>query len=175
MGGAPDDRAHLADRLGARLLVLPYPSSIRDVMANMAALADALHRKGQVAQWQKALNAAMSSAPTRLHPALFVTSEGHSIAPDGLSAEWMRIAGLRQGRINGTRISSEQLLTMTPTLLLHSRYRPGQMARSQSWSGLRVIRGRPGWQAIETDGRGWLCGGPAMISEIRRLQRVTAR
>jgi iron complex transport system substrate-binding protein len=174
MAGLTKDRGGLAHSLDSQLLALPFPTRVEDVADNLHRLAQALGRPQAAAPWIRRINQLRATAPLRLRDATHVTSEGLTIAPDGLSAHWLELAGLRQRAANGNRITSEMLLTMTPRLLVHSRYRPGQMARSQQWPGLRVVQGRPGWRVVETDGRGWLCGGPPMIDEILRLRRAVA-
>lgn len=174
MAGLSRDRSGLAGSLEARLLALPFPVRVEDVATNIITLARALGRPRAADVWLTRLQQLRTTAPVRLRDATHVTSEGLTIAPDGLGANWLKLAGLRQRAANGNRITSELLLTMSPRLLVHSRYRPGQMARSQQWPGLRIVRGRPGWQVIETDGRPWLCGGPPMIEEILRLRRELA-
>ncbi|WP_221791983.1 ABC transporter substrate-binding protein [Aquisediminimonas sediminicola] len=173
MGGAPDDRIGLARALNARLMILPYPQTLDDVAANLVHVATVLGRPQAAQIWRERFKQMRASAPRRLHQASFVTSEGLTILPDGLSAQWMRLAGLRQVAMAGSRLTSEMLLTMKPIWLLNSRYRIGQMARSQRWPGLQFVRHRPGWRVIDTDGRGWLCGGPSLIDEIMRLRGQT--
>lgn len=174
MGAAPEDRAELARTLGARLLVLPYPQRLDDVTANLATLAKALGHPESANAWTARIARIRATSPAKTIDATYLTSEGLTIMPHGLGARWMRLAGLRQKSFAGDRLNSEQLLTMKHGVILHSRYRPGQMARSQQWSGLNLIRNRPGWRVIDTDGRGWLCGGPPMISEIIRLRKQVA-
>lgn len=82
----------------------------------------------------------------------------------------MRLAGLEQRRLAGTKVPLETLLTRPPAVLLRSDYRAGQMSAGQRWFDHPIVRRlRP--RTVTTDGRRWTCAGPLMIDEIERLRK----
>jgi iron complex transport system substrate-binding protein len=171
MGGGSGDKAGIAQRLGMRVLDLPYPLSLADVGRGVAMVANALGRREQGRTVLARMNALQRSKPARRIDTVWLGGGGRSVAPTGLAAEWMSLAGLVQRGLPGDRIGLEQLLTRPPRLLLRSDYRAGQYSVEQRWLGHRLARGARSRSAV-TDGRRWTCMGPTLIEEVLRLRRA---
>jgi iron complex transport system substrate-binding protein len=92
------------------------------------------------------------------------------VAASGLEAQWMRLAGLAQRRMQGDRVSLEQLAVRPPAVLLRSDYRAGQYSAGQRWLAHPLARAARSTRTIATDGRRWTCMGPLLIDEIVRLR-----
>ena len=172
MGGGGRDRDFIARAIGAQLVVLPYPQSLDDVETAMARVAEALGRADAGRRRIGEIRAARRSAPARRHDAIFLAGGGRSLSADGLGAQWLGLAGLRQRSLKGGRIDAETLLTSPPSLLVRSDYRADQSSREQQWlthSALRRVRA----PQVSTDGRRWTCMGPTLLPEVLRLRRIT--
>ncbi len=175
MGGGARDRVRIAARLGIPILDLPFPQSLADIEASIAKVASALGRPEAAAPILGRMRALASSIPRREVDTVWLGGGGRSVSADGLAAGWMRYAGLRQRRLQGDRISLEQLLVRPPALLLRSQYRSGQYSSEQKWLSHPLAAQTRRSRSIDTDGRLWTCMGPPMIGEIVRLRRETAR
>jgi iron complex transport system substrate-binding protein len=171
MGGGGRDRVGLARRLGIRIVNLPYPARLADVEAAVATVAGALGRRESGRRVLAAIAALKRTAPAAAAAdTVWLGGGGRSVAPTGLAAEWMRLAGLRQRPLVGDRIGLEQLLVQPPAILLRSDYRSGQYSGEQRWLGHPLAaRARPG-RSLTTDGRLWTCMGPLMVREVARLR-----
>ena len=125
MGGQGHDRAAIAKRLGIRVIVLPYPQSIDDVIGSVRRVAAALDRRqaGEALVGQMA--ALRAATPSVAIDTLYLSGGGLTAGATGLAAEWMRLAGLKQRAVRGDRIGLEQLLVAPPAVLLKSSYRSG--------------------------------------------------
>lgn len=171
MGAAPQDKA-LAARLGIRFIALPYPASVDDVVAQMRAvsrLAGAPQAGDGFAQTVARLRA--TAPPTR--PGLMIGGSGLAPAQAGLTAQWLRLAGVSQQA--GGSIALERLLASPPPLLIINRYRPGQRSAAQGWTAHPALARLPAaTRRLEADGRAFLCGGAAMPAEIARLKKALA-
>jgi len=171
MGGGARDQAHIARRLGIRVIDLPYPQAISDMEAAIAKVAAAV---GHPANGQR-LNARIESLkrtrPATLPDTIWLGGGGRSVASTGLAAEWMALAGFRQRPLAGDRVTLEQLLVRPPTVLLRSDYRAGQYSGEQRWMMHPLAKGTDNSRSIPTDGRAWTCMGPPMIDEVNRLRR----
>jgi iron complex transport system substrate-binding protein len=175
MGGGGRDSARIAGRLGARVLNLPYPQSLSDIEASIRTLADALGRQAAGDAVLGRIAALKQSAPRTSIDAAWLGGGGRSLSAQGLGAEWMALSGLRQRRLDGDRLTLEQLVVDPPALLVKSAYRQKQYSAEQRWlSHPLVKRGRRS-RTILTDGRRWTCMGPLMIEEVLRLRRESAR
>jgi iron complex transport system substrate-binding protein len=160
----------LAARLKLRLVALPYPTSPAEVVAQVRQVAALTGNTAAGAAFAGRVQALVGSAPP-VRPGLMVGGSGLAPAMDGLTAGWLRLAGIRQMR--GGAISLEQLVAAPPPILIRNRYRPGQHSLPQAWSqhpALRHLRARQ----ISADGRAFLCGGAAMPAEIARLKKALA-
>ncbi|MDB5717225.1 MAG: transporter substrate-binding protein, partial [Sphingomonas bacterium] len=93
MGGSGADRARIARAIGARLLILPYPASIDDVERSVAAVAAALGRRAAGARVIATIRRHRRLAPRTATDTIFLTGGGRSLAPDGLAAAWLAVAG----------------------------------------------------------------------------------
>lgn len=175
MGGGARDRARIAERLGVRMLDLPYPQSIADIERSVAMVADALGRPSAGRQWLARLDTLRRTRPKTGHDTIWLGGGGRSVAATGLAAEWMALAGLRQRPLNGDRVSLEQLLARPPAILLRSDYRAGQYSGEQRWLRHPLAAGTKRSRSLVTDGRAWTCMGAAMIGEIARLRGKTVR
>ena len=173
MGGT-GDRMRIADRLGIRLVDLPFPQTLDDVAQSVRTIATALGRKAQGDAVVERIEALRRSAPSIEHDTLWIGGGGRTVAAEGLEAQWMRLAGYRQRTVQGDTIQLETLLAEPPEVLLRSDYRTGQYSRAQAWLTHPLSQARPGTRTIATDGRRWTCMGPLMIDEIERLRRERA-
>jgi iron complex transport system substrate-binding protein len=109
----------------------------------------------------------------RSHDAIFLSGGGRSLSSNGLGAQWLRLAGLRQRPLKGDRIDVETMLTAPPELLVKSDYRADQLSREQEWLGHPALR-RVRAPIIATEGRRWMCLGPTMLPEVMRLRAWSA-
>lgn len=169
MGGG-GDRLGIASRLGVQIVDLPYPQSIEDVMTSIRSVAAALGREAEGAEAIRRMEALRRSAPAAKVDALWVGGGGRTVAPQGLEAQWMALAGLRQRQVSGDRIELEELLVRPPAMLLRSDYRANQYSRGQAWLNHPLARPADGSRVIGTDGRRWTCMGPPLVDEILRLR-----
>jgi iron complex transport system substrate-binding protein len=173
MGGGGRDRELIARAIGAKLVILPYPESLDDVEAAITRVADALDRAGAGRRLIAEIRAARRSAPVRRHDAIFLAGGGRSLSADGLGAQWLGLAGLRQRALKGGRVDAEALLASPPGLLVRSDYRADQSSREQQWlthPALRRVRA----PQISTEGRRWTCMGPTMLPEVLRLRKLVS-
>jgi iron complex transport system substrate-binding protein len=176
MGGSGGrGTAQIARRLGIRVLDLPYPQSIGDLAASIRALSIALGRTTAGEEIVRRLHHLQATAPPATKDTIWLGGGGRSLAPAGLGAEWMALAGMKQRALPGDRVTREQLLVRPPALLLESNYRSDQYSAEQQWLAHPVVRRRGQWQRIATDGRRWTCMGPPMIAETLRLRALLAR
>lgn len=171
-GGGGRDRARIAERLGIATLDLPYAESLDDVAANIRRVAGALGRPGAGEALVARIDGLRAAAPARAADTIWLGGGGRTVAPTGLAAQWMRLAGLAQRPIRGDRVPLEQLAARPPAILLRSDYRAGQYSNAQRWLGHPLARAAGRARTIPTDGRRWTCMGPAMIDEIERLRRL---
>ena len=175
MGGGARDRARIAQRLGIRVLDLPFPQRLADVEQAIAAVARALGRGDAGRLWLARLDALKRTQPRRMPDTIWLGGGGRSVQASGLAADWMRLAGFRQRPLRGDRVSLEQLLVRPPAVLLRSDYRSGQYSGEQRWLMHPLAKATGRSRSIPTDGRAWTCMGPPMIDEVRRLRRQAWR
>jgi iron complex transport system substrate-binding protein len=174
MGGGPRDTARIADKLGIRLVTLPYPQSLADIEASVRTVAAALGRPSAGERVLTEMAQLRRTTPPSAIETVWLGGGGRSLPAEGLGAQWMALAGLRQRPLRGNRISLEQLLTRPPAILLRSDYRLGQYSGEQRWLAHPLARGAKA-RTLRTDGRPWTCMGPAMMAEVRRLRRAATR
>ena len=174
MGGGARDRLRIAERLGMKTLDLPFPQRLSDIKAALIQVGDALGRGAAGRRLAAAIGTLEVAAPKRQTDTIWLGGGGRTVASNGLAADWMKLAGLRQRTVAGDRVSLEQLLTDPPHLLLRSDYRSGQYSSGQKWLSHPLAARVRGSRQLATDGRRWTCMGPLMISEIRRLRRQGA-
>ncbi len=170
MGASPQDMA-LAARLGMRMIALPYPQSPAEVTRQVQRIAGLVGNPAAGTHFARQQAALTATMPARATPALMLGGSGLAPSMQGLTAGWLRLAGLAQ-RQSGS-VAIETLLANPPPLLIISRYRPGQFSGSQAWAAhpaLARIKAR----RVAADGRAFLCGGAAMPAEIRRLRLALA-
>jgi iron complex transport system substrate-binding protein len=173
MGASGGGRMRIAGRLGMRVLDLPYPASPDDVVAHSRTVARALGRPAAAEPYAAALRRLRATAPP-LRDGAFVSHGGSSLAPGGLSAAWLSLAGFRQPALPGNRLTLERLATMPPKWLIISDYRQRQQSRGQAWLSHPLVRRLEG-RTLRTDGRAWTCGGLPMLAEVARLRQAAAR
>jgi iron complex transport system substrate-binding protein len=175
MGGGARDRVRIAGRLGIKTLDLPFPQGLGDIETSVRTVAAALGRPRAAAPILERIKRLRAAAPRRGIETVWLGGGGRSVAADGLAAQWMALAGLRQRRLQGDRVSLEQLLVRPPAILLRSEYRSGQYSREQNWLAHPLAKGTERSRTIATDGRPWTCMGPVLIGEVVRLRREAAR
>ena len=101
MGGGGRDTMRIAQRLGMRLLTLPYPQSLGDVEQSVRAVAAALGRPAAGEQVVAGIERLKRTAPPPRIDTMWLGGGGRSVAPDGLAAQWMALAGLKQRALHG--------------------------------------------------------------------------
>ena len=175
MGGGARDRLRIAARLGIPTIDLPFGQSLADVEASIRRVAVALGRPQAGAALLRRLAALRSTAPPPRIDSIWLGGGGRTVAPQGLEAQWMALAGLRQRPMQGDRVPLETLLTRPPRILLRSDYRAGQYSGAQRWLAHPAARRVRGARTLVTDGRRWTCMGPLLIPEVERLRREMAR
>jgi len=172
MGSGARDSARIAHRLGTRILNLPFPTTVDDVMKSIALAAVALDRQDEGLTLLVRLARLRRSAPRTRVDAVWLGGGGRSLSVPGLGAQWMALAGFAQRRLPGDRLTLEQFLADPPSLLLVSSYRASEYSMEQQWLDHRVLRRNANVGRIVTDGRRWTCMGPLMIDEIARLRKA---
>ena len=160
----------LARRLGFNLLSLPEPQTLADVKANIARVAAVLGRQ-QAGAALIARITAVEASPPPARAALLVSGGGNTLSADGLSARWLRLAGLAQQPLAAGQVNLERLLLEPPAVLLISQYHAREASGPQAWLAHPALARLPAsTRRLHTDGRPWTCGGPAMVDEVTRLR-----
>jgi len=175
MGGGARDRARIAQRLGIRVLDLPFPQRLGDVERAIATVADALGRPDSGRRWLRQIDALKRTRPVQGPDTIWLGGGGRSVQATGLAADWMALAGFRQRPLRGDRVSLEQLLIRPPAVLLRSDYRQGQYSSEQRWLMHPLAKATGKSRTIGTEGRAWTCMGPPMVGEVLRLRRPVRR
>jgi iron complex transport system substrate-binding protein len=175
MGGGGRDRGRIAARLGIKTLDIPYPQSVADIEKAVTIVAGALGRGAAARPLLAQIAALRVNAPRSGTDAVWLGGGGRSLGAQGLGAQWMALAGLKQRPLAGDRISLEQLLVRPPAVLLRSNYRAGQYSGEQRWLSHPLTKGTKRSRTIITDGRVWTCMGPLLAGEIARLRRELGR
>ncbi len=172
IGGAA--AAALTARMGVRVVTLPFPSTIADVRTNIRTVAAALGQKAVGEAAVVRFDAGLGDVPTVLTPALMTGGGGVAPAADGLSAAFLRHAGLRQMPSSET-MRLEELLEQPPQVLVLSRYRGGQASLNTAWLQHPALARLPvSVRRIETDGRAWTCLGPETAEAVVKLRAATS-
>jgi iron complex transport system substrate-binding protein len=169
MGGG-GDRLGIAQRLGARMIDLPFPTKLDDVVAAIRQVAAALGRPEQGEALVARIAQLRETAPGGAIDTLWIGGGGRTVAAKGLEAEWMALAGYMQRAVNGDQLQLETLLASPPRVLLRSDYRQDQYSRGQAWLAHPLAGARGVIRSIATDGRRWTCTGPLLIDEVERLR-----
>jgi iron complex transport system substrate-binding protein len=173
MGGGARDRGRIAQRLGIRLLDLPYPQSLGDIERSVRLVSIALGRPTAGRAALVRMERLKLARPARAADTVWLGGGGRTVAAGSLAAQWMALAGLRQRAVAGDRVSLEQLLLRPPAVILRSDYRQGQFSAEQRWLSHPLARSVRGARTIATDGRPWTCMGPLLAEEIERLKALT--
>lgn len=171
MGTGGRDKERIAGRLGIRILNLPYPNSLSDMKGMIRSVAAAIGRRDRGELLVGRIASLERTAPRVQADTIWLGGGGRTIAPTGLGAEWMALAGFRQRAVGGDRVMLEQLLVSPPHYLLRSDYRAGQYSGEQRWLSHPLARGSRRSRTIVTDGRLWTCMGPTMVDERLRLRK----
>lgn len=166
-GGGGRSTALIASRMGMRVVSLPSPSNVDDVIANLRRTAALLGDPRRADPWIARIQRLRSSAPRTATDAIYMSGGGVSLSRGSPAIEWLRLAGFAQRPLANGRADLETLLTRPPKMLVKSRYRWAQVSAGQRWLDHPIVRRLP---VIETDGRAWTCAGPLMIMEVERLQ-----
>jgi len=171
MGGGGRATAAIAQRLGLRVIDLPYPASIADVRRHAMRVAQALGTPDRVSPTLVALDQMQRNRPAGMTDAAFLAGAGNSLDPGSLGGQWLALAGYRQRALPSGKLNLESLAINPPKWLIRSDYRAGQWSRAQAWLNHPLVRRARG-RTIQTDGRVWTCGGLPMIAEVERLRRM---
>lgn len=165
--------AAMAKRLGYRVVDVPPPQSLAEVRRNIRSVALALGTAPRGEALIEEMDRNLGSVPYPQRPTLLLTGGGYVPRADGLAAEYLRHAGLRQQDVPSGRADLERLLADPPAVVVTSRYRSGQTSRHQMWLAHPALRAVPAsTRRLEIDGRAWLCGGPLVARQIARLRRA---
>jgi len=175
MGGGARDRLRIAGRLGIATVDLPFARNLADVEQGIRRLAGALGREDAGEALLRRIAALRAGAPPPRFDTIWLGGGGRTVSAQGLEAQWMALAGLRQRPLQGDRVSLETLIARPPQILLRSDYRQGQYSAAQRWLSHPVARRARGSRTLATDGRRWTCMGPLLIDEIERLRRELTR
>lgn len=169
MGGGGRATSLIARRLGIGAIDLRPTSSLDDVAWNFRAAAEALGEPRRAQPWLQRLARLRETMPRKAEDAIWLGGSGQTVGVPSIGADWMRLAGLKQRPLTGDRVSLETLLTRPPSVMLHSRYRIGQVSRGTEWLNHPIVRNAKS-KRLQTDGRAWTCMGPLLIAEIERLR-----
>jgi iron complex transport system substrate-binding protein len=174
MGGLARDRERLARRIGAELLVLPFPQNLDDIEAAVMTLAERLGREARGRRFVAVLEELRSSTPGQETPGLFLSGAGETPFPGSLGTQWLALAGVASPDDLGGQVPAERMLIVPPPVVIRSDYRHRQTSRGHYWPGFRFIARSPDTRTIWTDGRRWTCSGLALLPEIVRLREELA-
>ena len=175
MGGGARDRHAIAKHLKVPILDLAYPQNLHDLQGSIVTVGRALGRAQAASELNSRINRLQaSSSPARLDT-IWLGGGGRTVSAQGLAADWMALAGMRQRPSNGDRVTLEQLLVSPPQILLRSDYRQGQYSSEQRWLTHPLARHVKAGRTLPTDGRAWTCMGPTLIAEIERFRREIRR
>ncbi len=175
MGGGGRDRGRIAERLGIRVVDLPFPTRLADIEASISEVSRVLGRPERGAALLARIDALKRSTPAQPREAIWIGGGGISMSGDGLGAQWLALAGLRQRTLPGNRATLETLLAHPPEVLVRSDYRAGQYSGQQRWLGHPLARAVRGGRSVQAEGRRWTCMGPLLIDEIVRLRGELAQ
>lgn len=170
MGDSGRSTGPIARAMRIRAIDLPPPVDLDGIAANVRRVAAALGDPGRATPLLRRLERLRATAPRRAADAIYVSGGGTSLSGWSAGIAWMRLAGLEQRRLTGSKVTLETLLTRPPAVLLRSEYRTGQMSAGQRWFDHPVVRQLEP-RTVTTDGRRWTCAGPLMIDEVERLRR----
>ena len=170
MGGGGRDSARIAQRLGIQVVNLPYPQSLGDMEAMVVQVAHVLGRDAAGRDIVERTEQLRRGRPARSIDTIWLGEGGLTRSANGLGADWMALAGLRQRSIPGDRVTLEQLVAAPPAILLRSDYRSGQYSANERWLAHPLVQRAHAERTIRIDGRPWTCLGPPMIDEIGRLR-----
>ncbi|WP_265529901.1 ABC transporter substrate-binding protein [Sphingomicrobium marinum] len=165
LGGAP---AQIADRMGMRVVTLPYADSPRAVAKNVRMVTSLTGRHNAASQWQQRLSRLVTNAPSQRRSTLVISAGGLGVGP--ATDSWLGYAGLDAIASRPGLSFVEQIALARPDIILQSRYRADQYSRNTEWQRHPLTRRLAG-QRITVDGRAWTCSGPLMLGEIERLQQ----
>lgn len=171
MGGGGRASAMIARRMRLRTLDLASGRTIDDVAENVRRVAAALGQPDRATPLLTRLRRLRLAAPARRLDTIWLGGGGLSLAPGGLGATWLGLAGFRQRALPDQHATFETLLTAPPKVLIQSIYRSGQMSGGAAWLANPIVRNARA-RHLTTDGRPWTCLGPLMIPEIERLRRA---
>lgn len=174
MGGGGRDRVAIASRLGIRVLDLPFPASLGDLVRSIEQMAVLIGRPDAGRRMLRRLDALVRSAPRTHVDAVWLGPAGRTVHAEGLAANWMRLAGLEQRAMRGDRVALETLVVEPPGVILVSRYRADQYSAANRWLAHPLVRRSMKGRTVVTDGRAWTCMGPLMIEEVERLREWIA-
>lgn len=161
--------AATAARLGAKVLLLPAPAGIADVRTNVRLVAGALGRPAAGRALIAAMDRQLGPRPSQLAPALLVGSGGVAPPANGLAAQWLAYAGLRQVAA-GDPVRLETLIADPPPLIVETRYHAGDTSLGALWLQHPALRRLPS-RHIAIDGRAWTCLGPQTAASVAALRR----
>lgn len=169
MGGGGKSTKVLAERMGMKVIDLPFPANIAEVEANMLRVAKALGDSRRSDAWRARLHSL--KVPTKRADTIFLAGNGLSVTKGSLADQWMKLGGFEQRTLSGSKATLEILAVRPPSILLRSSYRAGQRSQGQAWLSHPLANPQAS-KTIETDGRVWTCAGPMMLGEMQRLQSV---
>ncbi|HEY0115957.1 MAG TPA: hypothetical protein VGB54_09565, partial [Allosphingosinicella sp.] len=159
---------------GVPAIDLPFPRTLDEVIAAIRQVGAALGRAPQGEALVAEIEELRRSASPADQDTIWIGGGGRTVPSEGLEAQWMALAGLRQRALNGDQVQLEELLVRPPRILLRSDYRQRQYSRAQAWLTHPLARAAGNSRTLPTDGRRWTCMGPLMSDEIRRLRRERA-
>jgi iron complex transport system substrate-binding protein len=171
MGSGGRASGLLAGRMGVRTVELSFVTKPADVAVNLSRVATALGDSKRALPWIRRLEALQASQPANARDAIFLSGGGQSFSSGGAGEAWLRLAGLSQRPLAGSRASLETLLVKPPQILVQSNYRRRQVSTDMIWLNHPIVRGLKA-RRITSDGRVWTCMGPTVIPEVERLRKL---
>ena len=163
----------LLRRLGVRVEVVPVPSALSHVRAQLETVGRAMGREAE-AEWiaaafeddLAAMGAAAPGPRAALYGANGWTGGGDTLAGDILAAAGFRNAAVEAGLSHGGFLSVEELLMLAPDVVVTGAAYPGH-SRSEE------VPRHPALDHLRRAGRvsdaDWVCALPQVLRAVRRL------
>ncbi|HAJ45643.1 MAG TPA: ABC transporter substrate-binding protein [Alphaproteobacteria bacterium] len=174
---------HFLKGLGIEVLVVPDPSSFKDVEANLQLLGRALKEEDRAQALIQTMWRELGSIPKRGQPLRTLIYEpiGYSPSRGTFSDDVLARAGLTNiapelGVTNYGAVSLERVVLAKPDLLIFDDHAPSAASRAQALlhhPALKTVaaKAQVDWMPAKL----WLCAGPWSVEAVARLARIERR